>query len=224
MRDQRYTLFSAEGVVFVMAHRGFWVLGVIAPVFFAVAVAYMGWIQPGYSHVYQTISELGATGSVTAQPAALMFTFTGFMITLFGFSLQIRLRRDDRQVWTGILVMLYGVLDFIGSGLFPVEAGGAASTLVSTIHVYATLFGEFAAIGMPIWLLKDTEDGEEWDGLRAFSKIAFYFSLPLIGFLGYCILGHIPGQFDTPIGLAQRLLVGLFLLWIMRVAYFLRVI
>jgi len=218
VRHRRYTLFSAEGVVFGMARRGFWVLGIIAPVFFALAVAYLGSVQPGYNHVYQTISELGATGAITAQPAALVFTVTGAMITLFGFGLQMRLRREDRRVWTGVLVMLYGVLDFMGSGLFPVEAGGAASTLVSTIHVYATLIGEFAAVGMPIWFLKDTEDGEKWDGLRGFSKTAFYFSLPLIGFLGYCILGHTPGHFDTPIGLAQRLLVGLFLLWIMKAA------
>lgn len=205
-----------------MARRGFWVLGVVAPVFFSVAVAALGSVQLGYSHVYQTISELGATGAVNAQSAALVFTVTGATITLFGFGLQMRLQRDDRRVWTGVLVMLYGLLDFVGSGLFPVEAGGSASTLVSAIHVYATLFGEFAAVGMPIWFLKDTEDGEEWDGLRDFSKTAFYISLPLIGFLGYCILGHTPGQFDTPIGLAQRLLVGLFLLWITRVSLWMR--
>jgi hypothetical membrane protein len=205
-----------------MARRGFWVLGIIAPVFFVAAVIILGSVQPNYSHVYQTISELGATEALTEEPAALVFTITGAMITLFGFSLQMRLRREDRRVWTGILVMLYGALDFMGSGLFPVEAGGAASSLVSTIHVYATLFGEFAAVGMPIWFLKDTDEGKEWDELRGFSKTAFYFSVPLIGFLGYCILRHTPGQFDTPIGLAQRLLVGLFLLWIMRAAFWMR--
>jgi hypothetical protein len=111
--------------------------------------------------------------------------------------------------------MLYGLLDFVGSGVFPVEAGGAATSLVSTIHVYATLMGEFAAVGMPIWFLNDTEGAGGGDIHRRFSRVVFWLSLPLIVFLGYCIMGHTPGVVDTPIGLAQRLLVGLFLVWIM---------
>jgi len=165
------------------------------------------------------MSELGEAGSVTAQPAALVFIVIGIMITLFGYDLQRMLMRDDKMVWSGILVMLYGLLDFVGSGVFPVDAGGSTASLVSTIHVYATLLGEFAAVGMPIWFLRDTEGVENCEPLRCFSKIAFGVSLPLIGFLGFCILGHTPVQMDTPIGLAQRLLVGLFLSWIMATAY-----
>ncbi len=209
-------------MIFTMERRFYWVLGSAASIFFTVAVAVLGTLKPGYSHIYNTISELGETGSVVAKPAALVFIVTGIMITLFGYGLQTRLRRRDGATMTGVLVMLYGVLDFMGSGIFPVEAGGAASTLVSTIHVYATLVGEFAALGMPIWFLKDTEGDERWGRLRRFSGIVFWVSLPLVGFLGYCILGHTPGQIDTPIGLAQRLLVGLFLIWIMVTAYSLK--
>ncbi|MCJ7731167.1 DUF998 domain-containing protein [Candidatus Bathyarchaeota archaeon] len=202
-----------------MVRRGFWLLGLSAPVLFALAVAMLGYLKPGYSHIYHTMSELGEAGSVTTQPAALVFTVTGIMITVFGYNLHRTLMRDDKMVWSGILVMLYGLLDFVGSGVFPVDAGGSTASLVSTIHVYATLLGEFAAVGMPIWFLRDTEGAEDWVPHRGFSKIAFWVSLPLIGFLGYCILGHTPGQMDTPIGLAQRLLVGLFLSWIMAIAY-----
>ena len=205
-----------------MVNRGFWVPGLAAPVFFAVAVVVLGSIKPEYNHIYQTISELGETGSVIAQPVALVFITTGIMIIFFGYWLQSHLWRLDRKVWTGVLVMLYGLLDFMGSGFFPVDASGAAITTVSTIHVYATLIGEFAALGMPLWFLKDTEGREEWSSLRRFSRVVFWVSLPLVGFLGYCILGHTPGQMDTPIGLAQRLIVGLFSVWIMVVSYWMR--
>jgi hypothetical membrane protein len=198
-----------------MARRGFWFLGYVAPVFFAGAIIVLGALKPGYSHVFNTISELGEAGAVTAQAASLVFTVTGIMITVFGLGLHLRLRQGDRRVWSGVLVMLYGLLDFVGSGVFPVEAGGAATSLVSTIHVYATLMGEFAAVGMPIWFLNDTEGAGGGDIHRRFSRVVFWLSLPLIVFLGYCIMGHTPGVVDTPIGLAQRLLVGLFLVWIM---------
>lgn len=195
--------------------REAYTLGIIAPVFFALAVIILGAIKPEYSHIYHTMSELGETGAVTAQVAAFVFIVTGLMITIFGYAVQVRLRRDDKRVWTGIMIMLYGLLDFIGSGVFPVDAGGTANTLVSTIHVYATLFGELAALGMPVWFYKDTAGRPGWETHRGFSKAVFYLSMPLMLFLVYCITGHTPGQMDVPIGLAQRLIVGLFLAWIL---------
>ena len=201
-----------------MRREVYW-LGVIAPVFFALSVLVLGAIKPEYSHIYHTMSELGENGAITAQPAAIVFIAVGLMITVFGYAVQLGLKRDDRRVWTGVMIMLYGLLDFVGSGVFPVEAGGTADTLVSTIHVYATLFGELAALGMPVWFYKDTVGRPEWEAHRGFSKAVFYLSMPLMLFLVYCITGHTPGQMDVPIGLAQRLIVGLFLAWIMVTGY-----
>lgn len=201
-----------------MGRRGFWVLGLIAPVFFTISVFVLALLRPGYSHVYNTISELGEVGSVNAQVASVVFILTGIMLVVFGYGLQRTLKRSDKQVWSGVLVMLYGLLDFVGSGIFPVDPGGASTTLIATIHVYATLFGELAAVGMPIWFLRDTEGVDGWEVHRRFSRLVFWVSMPLVVFLGYCIVGHTPGVLDTPIGLAQRLLVGVFLVWIMKTA------
>ena len=199
--------------------RGIFTLGVIAPVFFALSVIVLGAIKPEYSHVYHTMSELGETGAVTGQAASLVFIVSGLMIAVFGFAVHFRLRREDKQVWTGVMIILYGVLDFMGSGLFPIDVGGASTTPIATIHVYATLIGELAALSMPIWFLRDTEGLEDWGAHRKFSKQVFWLSMPLIVFLGYCIVGNTPGVMDTPIGLAQRLLVGVFLVWIAKTAY-----
>lgn len=197
-----------------MGRRILRLFGVIAPVFFAIGVAVLGFMKPGYSHVYNTMSELGEIGSVTGVAASLLFIVSGLMIAGFGYELHMSLAGGDRRVWSGVLVILYGLLDFVGSGVFPVDAGGASITLVATVHVYATLIGELAAVGMPIWFIKDTEGHDEWDRYRGFSRVVFWLSMPLVAFLGYCIVGHVPGVFDTPIGLAQRLLVGVFLVWI----------
>jgi len=205
-----------------MGRRGFWVLGMVAPIFFTISVWVLALLRPGYSHVYNTISELGETGSINAQAASIVFIFTGIMLAIFGYELQRNLKRSDQRVWSGVLVMLYGILDFVGSGAFPVDAGGASTTLMATIHVYATLFGELAAVGMPICFLKDTEGVHGWENHRRFSRVVFWFSMPLVLFLGYCIVGHTTGVLDTPIGLAQRLLVGVFLVWVMKTAYSMR--
>ena len=202
--------------------RGISTLGIIAPVFFALSVIVLGAIKPDYSHVYHTMSELGETGAVTAQAASIVFMVSGLMITVFGYAVQSELRRDDKRVWTGVMIMLFGLLDFVGSGVFPVDVGGASVSVVAIVHVYATLLGELAAVGMPIWFLRDTEEIDRWAVHGRFSRLVFWVSMPLVVFLGYCIVGHTPGVLDTPIGLAQRLLVGVFLVWIMKTAYSMR--
>lgn len=202
--------------------RGIYTLGIVAPIFFALSVMVLGAIKPEYNHIYHTMSEIGETVAVTAQAAALVFIVSGLMITVFGYAVQSELRREDKRVWTGVMIMLFGLLDFMGSGLFPVDAGGASTTQIATIHVYATLIGELAAFGMPIWFLRDTEEIEGRGAHRMFSRWVFWVSIPLVAFLGYCVVGHTPGLTDTPIGLAQRLLVGLFLVWIMKSAYSMR--
>jgi len=194
----------------------------VAPVFFTISVFVLAAMSPGYSHVYNTISELGEAGSVNAQAASIVFILTGVMLGLFGYELQQTLKRSDKRVWSGVLVMFYGILDFVGSGVFPVDTGGASTTLIATIHVYATLFGELTAVGMPIWFLRDTDGVDGWDVHRRFSGVVFWVSMPLVVFLGYCIVGHTPGIFDTPIGIAQRLLVGVFLVWIMKTGFSMR--
>ena len=100
--------------------------GVLAPAFFFTAVVYMSLSRPGYSHVYNVISELGETGSPTASAASITFIVTGLMIVFFGQGLHSELSLGSRRVYAGAAVALYGLLDFVGSGVFPCDPGGAA--------------------------------------------------------------------------------------------------
>jgi len=132
--------------------------GILAPVFFFAAVVYMSLSRPGYSHVYNVISELGETGSPTASAASVTFIVTGLMIILFGLGLHSELSRGSRRV---AAVALYGLLDFVGSGVFPCDPGGASITLIGAVHANLTVLGELAALAAPFLFLWDTEGREE---------------------------------------------------------------
>ena len=108
--------------------------GILAPAFFFAAVVYMSLSRPGYSDVYNVISELGETGSQTASAASITFMVTGLMIIFFGLGLHSELSRGSRRVWTGVAVALYGLLDFVGSGVFPCDPGGASITPIGAVH------------------------------------------------------------------------------------------
>ncbi len=188
--------------------------GVLAPPFFLAAVVYMSLSRPGYSQVYSVISELGEAGSPTAHTASAVFIVTGLMIVFFGHGLHLELSRDGRRVWTGAAVALYGLLDFVGSGVFPCDPGGASVSPTGAIHVHLTVLGELAALAAPLLFLRDTEGLEEWGGHRRLTVAAGAVFLAIAGFLQYTLPGHVPGEHDTPVGLAQRLLVAAYLTWI----------
>jgi hypothetical protein len=188
--------------------------GVLAPAFFFPAVVYISLSRPGYSHVYNVISELGETGSPTASAASITFIVTGLMIVFFGQGLHSELSRGSRRVYAGAAVALYGLMDFVGSGVFPCDPGGASVTPTAAVHANLTVLGELAALAAPFLFLRDTEGREEWGGHRCLTLAAGAVFLALAGFLQYTLPGHVPGEHDTPVGLAQRFLVAAYLTWI----------
>ncbi len=194
-------------------------LGFIAPIGFALAVIVLGYLTPGYSHVYHTISELGETGAPYASTASAVFILTGLMLATFGYTFRARLIESGAGSLSGLCIILYAILDFVGSGVFPVDPGGAANTTTATIHVYMTLAGELAALAMPNAFLADTEGLEGWDALKRISKAVFIISIPAAAYLVLNIQRNIPGMNNTPIGLAQRIIITIFLGWIATASY-----
>jgi hypothetical membrane protein len=113
--------------------------GVAGPVLFAAVVAVLATLRPGYSHVAQFISELGASGT---QYAAAMnfagFVPAGLLIAGSGVALLRFLPRRALAVGGAALLILFGVL-IASSGLFscdpgcPQGSGSAENALHNTI-------------------------------------------------------------------------------------------
>ena len=97
--------------------------GFIAPVWWALIIAYCATQFPGYSHLTNFISELAARGSPTQ---ALMrnagFIFTGALYLIFALALSWRFRRDWRAAFA-ILALALGGAARIGAGALPLRAG-----------------------------------------------------------------------------------------------------
>lgn len=84
-----------------------------------VAIIAGGALYPGYDHLRQYISELGATGAVTG-PAVSWFGFvpSGLLITAFCGLAAWLLRRNGLAVVACLLLGWYG-LSLSGAGLYP---------------------------------------------------------------------------------------------------------
>ena len=61
--------------------------GIVAPILFALAVIVLGFVREGYSHISQTISDLGEIGSPNMAGQNVNFILTGLLIVAFSFGL-----------------------------------------------------------------------------------------------------------------------------------------
>jgi Protein of unknown function (DUF998) len=116
--------------------------GLAAPIVFTGAAFAASLKHPGYDHLENFISELGATGA----PGAPIMNFAGFLpygVLIMAFALAIhRGIRAEAGGWLGpTLLALYG-LAYVGVALAPCDPGCQATT-PSLHHRMHVLLGDF---------------------------------------------------------------------------------
>jgi hypothetical membrane protein len=184
--------------------------GIAAPLVFIAAVVAASVNHPGYNHLKNFISELGATGA----PAAGVMNFAGFLpygLLMVGFALAVhRGMRADAGGWLGPSILaLYG-LAYIAVAVSPCDPGCQAAT-PSLHHRLHFLLGDLiflTAVLGPFTLYPRMVKDPAWRSLAAATLI-----LPGLAWLILEASGvGIPGP------LRQRLWLLLFFMWIAIVA------
>src|SRR5687768_7636478 len=110
--------------------------GLLGPLLFATLVAVLGALRPGYSHVAQFISELGASGT---HYAAVMnyagFVPAGLLLAALGLSLFRALPRSALAIAGAALVALFGAL-IATSGIASCDPGcpQGSGSVENTVH------------------------------------------------------------------------------------------
>lgn len=190
--------------------------GFILPCFVMLGIFILGSMKTDYSHIDHTISELGETGSNVATEAAIFFVLWGLLSIGFAYGL-FRQTEKTQYYWvTPLLIVINGVFDEIGSGLFPTDPGGEIVTINGAIHLIVSLIGVLAIMSAPFMFaiyLKQKSDSTNWNQLQSYSKF-FGISLMIAS-----LLLLITESIKTGIGLAQRILVFLFLAWMILITF-----
>ncbi len=183
--------------------------GIVGPIVFAVVVMLGAALRPGYSHVTNFISELGATGTTNA---ALMnyagFVPAGLMLAAFGVSLAWALPRHRLTIFAAALVALFGA-GVAASGFISCDAGcpQAEGSIENLAH------NGIAPISFLCLILGAGILGIYFRRLSAWRACSAY-SL-LTSALALCFLVALASSLDTRAltGLWQRLLLSVSLLW-----------
>ena len=180
------------------------ICGLLAAVWFLVALVAFAAARSDYSHFTKAVSELGAIGA----PHALAFNVLGFgavglLIVVAAWGLWRQLRAP---VAAGFIAI--SGLAFAAAGVFPADMSNFEAD-TTRLHILASLvsIAAFAAaVPAVTWRL--------WrNGRRGFAAIAFAFGLA-------AVLSVLLREANIPPGLAQRINFFAYLAWIALISLF----
>lgn len=184
--------------------------GVAGPVLFTTMVIVCAALRPDYRHLYQFMSELGATGTPNA---ALMnfagFIPTGLLIAAFGIALLRMLGSGVRSLVAGALVTWFGA-GVLLAGIFSCDAGcpmGPGVSQAARLHDLVSISAFTSAIvGIGLWAF-EFRRLPRWQRLWKYTAVSSAVAAVLMAALAASIDGRVLT------GLWQRLLLATLFLW-----------
>ena len=181
--------------------------GVIGPILFAVLVVVGGMLYDGYSHTSQKVSELGGEGAEYAILQNLNFIMLGILVIGFAYGLA----RILGPPYLGpILIAFFGVSSSIANGLLPCDVGCKGETTVGLLHNITGVAGFIAAIVGMFVLARRWSHDPRWQTHIPFTRAAA--SVAIAGLVWFVVTQATDAQAFA--GIAQRVFIGAFLLWI----------
>jgi hypothetical membrane protein len=134
--------------------RALLLAGLAAPIVLIVAIVAAGDSEPGYSHVSQFVSELGAVGAAHQNPFNYggLF-FSGLLTVLFALGMYLQVKPRAWFVASSLLVAVAGIGRLV-AGVFPCDAGCAIGNMsnTATVHVVAGFFALTSGATAPLLL------------------------------------------------------------------------
>ncbi|HEY1195104.1 DUF998 domain-containing protein [Flavobacterium sp.] len=163
----------------------------------------LGNYYPGYSQLKNTISSLGATISPVSNLISAWWIFIGIVFIFFGIIFRKAFYENPKSSkLASVLIMLYGIGEGIGSGLFKADRIRGEMKPSFIAHDIAGGIGLIAALLLPLVMQKVIEK-EKYSRFGLFSKIIFFIGLITIALFTIRFSAQRSWIFDR--GLWQRL-------------------
>jgi hypothetical membrane protein len=147
------------------------ICGIIGPVSYVIVLITLGSLEPGYSHVTQTMSKLGAPG---ARYPLIMNTAGFALLGLLMVALALGLDRGIRdgkgsKIGPGLVAVSGAAV--VTLGFFHSEPGAEDPTAMGTMHSVFVLIAGFALLLAPLAISPRLKRDERWRGYVAYSLV-----------------------------------------------------
>lgn len=160
---------------------------------------------PGYNSITQYVSEYGTIPGVISKIVSAWWIISGIMLMLFSFSLNNAMQKSGRFSSAGpLFICLYGLMDSVGSAIFPMDAPGEALTFYGMMHILFSFIGITAVIFSPLALVNRMKKDPAWSRLSRFALVTqICFLLIYI----VCVLAFAEICFSRYVGILQRIFI-----------------
>lgn len=188
----------------------FCLAGILASVVNTSAIIILDLAVPGYNSTEQYVSEFGTIPGVTSIIVSAWWIINGIILMLFSLGLNNAMEKSGRLSFAGpLFICLYGLLDSIGSAVFPMDV--AETTFSGVMHTLLSFIGITAVIFSPLALVNRMKKDPAWNRLVPFTWTAqvFFWAVYIV-----CILAFADICFSRYVGLLQRVFIFAADIWI----------
>lgn len=190
-------------------------LGLLIPIWLLTGVALTALAYPGYSHIDQAMSQLGAINAPTHHLSAWINNIPlGVLFLLFGAGVGRHYRESGLARLSALLIVLHGLASF-ATGLFSCDAGCAPlqpSTSQQTHNAAGLIMFLSLTLSSGLWALL---------GKTLLSSSCFAWFSAICTLLAVITAGLMAQAVETGhgFGLYQRINYGISVLWIAALAW-----
>lgn len=186
--------------------------GIVGPIVWWLLIIVNGAITPGYNHVSDFISTLGAVDAPYAVFQQINFAVFGGSLLAFTFGIHYWFGDGNRPKAGTILLGALGV-GIILAGVFP-ENPAAPDSTTNVLHNIVSVVGFLAGIVGVGLVSRRIDANDQWPSYR--NEPIWTVFIVLVTFIVFIFSVNSESPF---LGLTQRLFIGVITLWIVVQAY-----
>ena len=182
------------------------IAGIVGPVLYTITWLVLGFLEPSYSHTGDPISNLSAVGASFALVMTIIILVFAILIIVFAFGLQQGL---PPGFWGGPAALVIIGVGYVGIALAPLNLADLGDPNIP--HTISATVTVFVMVLAPVLTFPRLRRDPGWRNLSGYSIAT---SVVAIVFM---IMASLPAFTDWE-GLMQRLVLAVFLVWMIVIA------
>jgi hypothetical protein len=185
--------------------------GILSPIVYFVTVALGGFLDPSYSHVGKTVSELVERGAPNRDLLNVLLVIYNVLIIPFAVGVYFGLKRGLTRGLVLIALVLTGILGTAVTVFFPLDSAGQSVTFTGMMHLVVVGLVVPCTFIFMLGFWNSARKDERWGKLGLFSIAVFVVTL----ISGIATAAFVNSDFR---GFLERITIGSTLVWIEVVA------
>jgi hypothetical protein len=187
--------------------RALAICGILSPIVYVITVAVGGFLNPSYSHIGMTVSELVEIGAPNRNLLNVMLVVYNLLIIPFAVGLYFGLKSGFSRILVLVALVLTGILGTLVTVFFPLDAAGQSVTFTGMMHLVVVGLVVPCTFIFMLGFWNSARKDERWRKMGLFSIGVF--TVTLIS--GIATAAFVYSDYR---GLLERITIGSTLFWI----------